>query len=263
MNDRLENVGEPYALSDWAKKEEVLALVCSNLSRCSRPELPHEAYALQLADPLGRHSARPALRVQLVLPALALDPGGQLHVGLVAGRDEAVAVLSLVAAKVLNLLAPCRLVGVPNETEGLEELTPLGRHGGLLALLHELVLAALALDPSGELWVGRVSVGYEGVPVLLAEGSELEESFVPLLLVEGTEAWRGSVGVGVVGVGEGALDVGARGGAHVRASGTMNNLGHLGELDAIHFGKSILHRRCIAGSIDGGDAQAVVVVTRG
>ena len=82
-------------------------------------------------------------------------------------------VLGLVASKVLDLLAPGRLVGVPYEAQGLKELAALGRHGGLLALLHELVLAALSLDPPRELWVGRVRVRYEGVSVLLSEGSEL------------------------------------------------------------------------------------------
>lgn len=92
-----------------------------------------------------------------------------MGVGLVAGRDEGVAGLGPVSAQVTNLLLPGGIVTVPYEPLLLEDCGSFGRHGRRLAVIHELVLAALALHPASELRVGGEGVRDEAVAVGLAE----------------------------------------------------------------------------------------------
>ena len=131
--------------------------------------------------------------VKLVLPALALDPGGQVGVGLVAGRDESVAELGPVSAQVGDLLLPGGIVAVPNEPLLLEDRGTLRGHGRRLAVIHELVLAALALHPAGELRIGGEGVRDEAVAVRLAELEHLRQHVIPPVLVELLESGVGAL----------------------------------------------------------------------
>ena len=76
--------------------------------------IPNEADLLQDLHPCRRHRRRLPRLHQLVLPPLALDPPGQLGVGIVRVRDEGVAVRGAEVDELLELLVPLLLV------EGLE-----------------------------------------------------------------------------------------------------------------------------------------------
>mmetsp|Transcript_31397 Transcript_31397/g.92048 ORF Transcript_31397/g.92048 Transcript_31397/m.92048 type:complete len:440 (-) Transcript_31397:166-1485(-) len=157
------------------------------------PDLPDEALLLQLGDALGVHGRGLALEEQLILAALALDPRGEVGVGLVAGRDEGVAVLGPVLAQFDDLLLPGGVVAVPDESLQLEDVGPLRGHGRRLPVVHELVLAALALHPAGELRVGGEGVRDEAVAVRLAEFQHLRQHVVPTIFVELLEAGVGAL----------------------------------------------------------------------
>ena len=92
-----------------------------------------------------------------------------MGVGLVTRRDEGVALLGPESAQVANLLLPGGIVTVPYEPLLLEDCGPLRGHGRRLAVIHELVLAALALHPASELRVGWEGVRDEAVAVGFAE----------------------------------------------------------------------------------------------
>lgn len=148
------------------------------------PDLPDEALLLQLSDALGVHGRVFALEEQLVLAALALDPRGEVGVGLVAGRNKGMTVLGPVSAQVANLFLPCGVVAVPDEPLLLEDGGPLRGHGRRLPVVHELVLAALALHPAGELRIGGERVWDEAMAVRFTEFQHLRQHVIPPIFME-------------------------------------------------------------------------------
>lgn len=92
-----------------------------------------------------------------------------MRVALVIGWDETIVVNSAVLAKVPDFFLPRRLVRVPDEPLLFQDLGSLKSHCRRLAFLDQLVLPALTLHPSRELWIGGVSMRNEHVSMFFAK----------------------------------------------------------------------------------------------
>lgn len=71
-----------------------------------------------------------------------------MRVSFVVGGDKTVPVLSAIFSQVADFLLPRRVMTVPNKSILLEYLRPLWSHGRGLPFVHQLILAALSLNPS-------------------------------------------------------------------------------------------------------------------
>ena len=149
------------------------------------------------------HVAGLAVLKLAVLAALVMDPGAEAGVGLVLGRDHAVAVDGLVGLEVVEAVPPGGLVRVPDEANGLELGDAGLGHVGLATLDEEHVVPALLLDPKSELGTVGVGEGDEAVAELGLVGLEVGVVAGPgcllrvpceLKLVEGSDALGGDVG---------------------------------------------------------------------
>jgi len=153
-------------------------------------QLPLESDRLELSDAAVGHVGRPAPEVELVLPALALDPRRQLRVVLEVGRDVAVPVLPSEVVQFVEPFLPRGPLRIPNKVEIFQSLDAFGRHGRRLALLHELVLVPLPLHPTGQRQIFRVRVRNAAVSLAFAVRLEFYVLFRPLSRLIGTEPTR-------------------------------------------------------------------------
>lgn len=137
--------------------------------------VPAKIDRVQCRDPLGRHVRLLVLLPQRVVPALLLDPQSELGVVRILHGNVAVPVLFAKGGQIGQVSGPRGLLGVPRETDLVEQRDPLGGDGGAAVFGAQLVLLPLLRHPRRQPRVERPPAGNHAVAVL---GPVLEQLVV-------------------------------------------------------------------------------------
>ena len=120
---------------------------------------------------------------------MSLDPDRQLRVLLVVARDDAVTIHPLVDEQFIPSFLPDCVMGIPDESNLVQETDSFVRESRSLSVDLELVLVALALDPLGQRGVSLVVMRDVAVPVEPPELTKVFKLFVSDLCLVLTKAY--------------------------------------------------------------------------